>query len=265
MANNRPIGIFDSGLGGLTVAKEIFSILPNESTIYIGDTARVPYGNRSSSTIIQFTSELISFLIKQDVKAIVVACATASSLALETVKQQFPQIPIFGVINPAAKTAAKTTKNHQIGIIGTRATIASKAFSKAIKVHNSQANISTQACPLFVPIIEEGITHGKILDSAIEFYLQKLPTSIDTLVLGCTHYPIITSKIQKYLPRTNLINPGKSVASSLKQNLEAKQLQSTNTKPTHVFYATDVTPNFKRIAEMFLGFQIEIKTHHLDH
>lgn len=264
MTNDRPIGIFDSGLGGLTVAKEIFQALPNESTIYIGDTARVPYGNRSPETITQFSSQMVSFLISQRVKAVVVACATASSFALESLRIQFPGVPIYGVINAAAKTASESTHNHQIGIIGTRGTIASGAFARAVQANDPDATIYAQACPLFVPIIEEGMTKGKIVDAVIEKYMMNLPPSIDTLVMGCTHYPIIAEAIGQFLPKTTLINPGKSLAGALTKDLKNQQLLSDKTKAVHTFFATDVTNNFKETAQMFLGFPIELHHHHLD-
>lgn len=263
MSHNRPIGIFDSGLGGLTVTKEIHQLLPNESTVYIGDTARVPYGNRSPETVTQFSSKLVQFLIDRQVKAIVVACATASSVALESLQRQFSQIPIIGVIQPTAKTVASSHASD-IAILGTRATIQSKSFANAILTTSPQTKIRAIACPLFVPLIEEGITTGPILEKVIDLYLQSLAQNPPTTaILGCTHYPLITDALQHYLPSTQFINVGVSTAHELKTILNTSSLESDNSPVKHEYYATDVTDNFRIIAEQFLQSPLTITSTHL--
>lgn len=261
MSDNRPIGIFDSGVGGLTVAKEIYKYLPNESTVYVGDTARVPYGNRSPETITLFSRQITQFLLKENVKAIVVACATASSVALDTLKQEFPQIPIIGVIDAASQNALEMTKTNGIGIIGTRATITSNSFGKRIKQLNTTTSTITQACPLFVPLVEEGILDGPIAQATIDHYLKEFKnTQIDTLIMGCTHYPLLEPLVQQYLPHVQLINVGTSVAHALHTILITNGLVSLDTNiPTHLCYSTDLTDNFTRIAQLFLNAPVELK------
>jgi glutamate racemase len=262
MSNHRPIGIFDSGLGGLTVAKEIYRLLPNESTIYIGDTARVPYGNRSREAVTQFTQELIDALLTLDVKAVVIACGTASSVALPNLQDAYKQIPIIGVIEPAAENAVSVTTSNHIGVIGTQATIASNSFGNFIKKSNPHIEIHNQSCPLFVPIVEEGIINDHpILLEAIKHYLNKLQqTQIDTLILGCTHYPIISHAIADYLPGVNLINAGVSVAQELNHLLINNHIENTSAKsPRHRYFVTDINQNFEEVAQTFLGKQISIE------
>ncbi len=267
MSDSRPIGIFDSGLGGLTVAKEIYHHLPHESTIYIGDTARVPYGNRSPETIISFSRQMVSFLLTKNVKAIVVACATASSTSLTVLQQDFPNIPIIGVIDAAAKKATEITPSGNIGILATRATIKSQSFVHAINMYSKQgivpSKITSLACPLFVPIIEEGILSGAIIESVAQHYVHQLgDSSIKTIILGCTHYPLITPIIQQLLPSVHLINLGAPTANALESVLGKNKIESTNT-PTHEYYATDVTENFTRVANLFLESAITINHYHL--
>ncbi len=263
MSDNRPIGIFDSGLGGLTVTKEIHQLLPHESTIYVGDTARVPYGDRSPETIIQFSSQLVQFLIERDVKAIVVACATASSVALESLQQQFPSLPIIGVVQPTAKTVTFTNP-ASVAILGTRTTIQSKSFENAILTSSPQTIIHAIACPLFVSLIEEGITSGSVLDSVIDSYLRPLTTDFPTsTILGCTHYPLIAESLQQYLPHTQLINVGVSTAKELEAILKSSQLVSATNDINREYFTTDVTSNFRNTAEKFLKSSLTIHPVHL--
>jgi glutamate racemase len=262
MSDHRPIGIFDSGLGGLTVAKEIYRLLPNESTIYIGDTARVPYGNRSREAVTQFTQELIDALLTFDVKAVVIACGTASSVALPNLQDAYKQIPIIGVIEPAAENAVSVTTSNHIGVIGTQATIASNSFGNFIKKSNPHIEIHNQSCPLFVPIVEEGIINDHpILLETIKHYLSRLrQTQIDTLILGCTHYPIISHAIADYLPGIHLINAGESVAEKLHRLLTKYQLENSGSKnPVHRYFVTDMNQNFETVAQTFLGKPIAIE------
>ena len=195
--NNRPIGVFDSGLGGLTVLKEIMKITPNENIVYFGDTARVPYGPRSKETIIKYTFQAIDFLISKNVKAIVIACNTATARALKEANEKY-DLPIIGVIEAGAKTAAYTTKNKIVGVIGTDGTIRSKAYNIEIAKIDPEIKIVDKACPLFVPIVEEGWANTDIASLTARRYLEELmDKGIDSLVLGCTHYPFVRDSIKK--------------------------------------------------------------------
>jgi len=214
--DKRPIGIFDSGLGGLTVVKEIKKRLPNESIIYLGDTARVPYGTRSKETITKFSLQDVLFLTEQKVKCVVIACNTASALAFKEIKKRLV-IPVFDVVSVGAKMAVETTKNKRVGIIGTRGTVTSHAYQKAIHKQNPRTLVYEKACPLFVPLIEEGEIGGKATEMLVSKYLNPLKNNkIDTLILGCTHYPIIKNIIQKKIgKRVVLVNSGEEIAKVL--------------------------------------------------
>ena len=193
--NTAPVGVFDSGVGGLTVAREIMRQLPNENLVYFGDTARVPYGSKSKNNIIRFSRQIIRFLQTKNVKAIVIACNTASALALETVEKEI-DIPIIGVIVPGARAAVQETKNGMIGVAGTEATIRSETYTKVIKSMNPDAVVIGKPCPLFVPLVEEGFAKHKITEEVIDIYLSDMKkTDIDTMILGCTHYPLLRSRI----------------------------------------------------------------------
>jgi len=196
---DKPIGVFDSGIGGLTVVKEIIKLLPYENLVYFGDTARVPYGIKSKETIIKFSLENTLFLLQQDVKVIVVACNTSSSLALPIIRRHF-KIPIIGVIMPGAKEAVYATKNKKIGVLGTRATINSNAYEEEIKRLDSGMHVYSQACPMFVPLVEEGWINDSITTKVAEKYLGLMRAKgVDTVILGCTHYPLLKSKIQEVM------------------------------------------------------------------
>ena len=222
--NNRPIGVFDSGLGGLTVLKEIMKITPNENIVYFGDTARVPYGPRSKETIIKYTFQAIDFLISQNVKAIVIACNTATATALKEANEKY-DIPIIGVIEAGARTAAYTSKNKTVGIIGTDGTIRSKAYNAEIAKIDSQIKIIDKSCPLFVPIVEEGWANTDIASLTAKRYLNDLmQEGIDSLVLGCTHYPLLKKTIGEIVgEKVTLVNPAKETAKDLKKILEEKK------------------------------------------
>lgn len=258
MSDNRPIGIFDSGLGGLTVAKEIIKILPGEDIVYLGDTARVPYGTRSEETVRKFSLEDANFLLKHNVKIIVIACNTASAWAGEFLKSEI-KIPVFEVISNAAKDAVESTKNKKIGVIGTRGTIRSGAYESKIKALDKGVSVISSACPLFVPFIEEGETEGRALTLIAEKYLKEIKDSgVDTLILGCTHYPIIRKIIEKETDGITLIDPGESEARSVKEFLEREGLVSgRDSGGKQEFFVTDLNPRFTEVAEMFLGGKIE--------
>lgn len=254
----KPIGIFDSGIGGLTVLKEIAKLLPNENLIYLGDTARVPYGIRSAETVIKYSLECAFFLFRKEIKMLVVACNTSSSLSLEILKKKLP-IPVIGVIEPGVKAALKVTKNGKIGIIGTEATIQSEAYPKKIKSINPDIEVVSKACPLFVPLVEEGILEGKIAELVVERYLKELKNSgIDTLVLGCTHYPLLKKTIQQYMGGIQLVDSAQEIAQEVKDLLFLQKLINKNSKAgAKTFYVTDSPERFKKIGEIFLNYEIK--------
>jgi glutamate racemase len=260
MLDNRPIGIFDSGVGGLTVVKEIMKLLPDEQIIYLGDTARVPYGSKSEKSIKGFTLEASLFLLEHDVKMIIIACNSASSVAVDYMKKMF-KIPFLGVIEPGAEAAIKKTENNKVGVIGTTRTIESDAYTKAI--HRLQPGITVfkKACPLFVPLAEEGWVDHKITRMVANEYLDKLNISgIDTLILGCTHYPILKGIIQEVVSEeVSLIDSGVETAKITKNILNRYKLNANreNEEPNHIFYVTDAPDKFRKIGERFLGKDIE--------
>jgi glutamate racemase len=256
----RPIGVFDSGIGGLTVVKELMRQLPGEDIVYLGDTARLPYGTKSAATIIRFTLDNILFLLKQNVKLIIIACNTASSLALDAVRKHF-RIPIIGVIQPGASQAAKVTKTRCIGVIGTRATIKSKAYERQIKSINPKIKVISGACPLFVPLVEEGWFSHSATTIIARNYLQPLikNNNIDTLILGCTHYPLLKAIIRKVLGRDiRLVDSAKQVVREVGEILGDKGLKKHNPKGDRKckFYVTDDPEGFSRQAVRFLGYRL---------
>jgi len=257
MKNNSPIGVFDSGLGGLTVVKQLTRLLPHENIIYLGDTARVPYGPRGSETIKHFSEENTIFLLSKKVKLIVIACNTSSAVAADYLKRKFSKVPIFEVIEPTSKDAAE--KGKKIGVIGTRATIGSMAYERNIKKYSKSAKVFTKACPLFVPFIEEGDTKTRALGLIARDYLRGFRLAkIDTLIMGCTHYPIIRSVIKKEVDNNvRLIDPGKAVAKEVFEFLKKNsRINTQRTNGKKEFFVTDLTDRFTKVAEMFLGEKI---------
>jgi len=252
------IGVFDSGIGGLTVLKEIRKVLPNEKIFYFGDTARVPYGEKTKELITRYSKEIVEFLLDKEVSAIVVACNTATALALEELRKTF-KIPIIGVIKAGAKTAINTTKSGNIGVIGTKATVNSKRYEEEIKKLSENVKVIAKACPLFVPAVEEGILDGKLVDQIIKTYLDDFEKEIDTLILGCTHYPLLKSAIGKIYTDLNIVDPARETALDLKEILEEKNLLKNDaTKNREVkYYVTDGKDKFKEIGIMFLDENIE--------
>ncbi|MCL6494931.1 MAG: glutamate racemase [Ignavibacterium sp.] len=258
MEKEKPIGVFDSGIGGLTVVKRLMSVLPKESIVYFGDTARVPYGSKSNETVIEYSIQNTKFLLQKGVKAVVVACNTASSIALNELRKNF-DVPIIGMIVPGAQMAIDETRNNKIGVIGTRATISNKAYSKAIKEINSEIEVFEKACPLFVPLAEEGWTHHKATYEIAEEYLKELrEKSIDTLVLGCTHYPILADVIQDVIGKNvKLIDSGIASSEVVRSELHRIGLETNSAIPGNAsFYVSDLPTTFKEVAELFLGKQI---------
>ncbi|WP_042277249.1 glutamate racemase [[Clostridium] dakarense] len=256
--SDRPIGVFDSGLGGLTVLKEIMKILPNEDIVYFGDTARVPYGSRSKDTIIKYTFQAINFLLSKNVKAIVIACNTATARALKEANEKY-DIPIIGVIEAGARTAAYSTKNKIVGVIGTEGTITSKAYNLEIEKIDKDIKIIDKACPLFVPIVEEGWSNTDIATLTAKRYLDELiKQDIDSLVLGCTHYPILKRTIGEVVgEKIKLVNPAKETAIDLKKILENQDLMNNNSKVSYEYYVSDIPEKFANIAGEFLKKEIE--------
>ena len=253
----KPIGVFDSGIGGLTVVKELKKQLPCENIIYLGDTARVPYGTKSKTTVIRFSIENILFLLKHNVKLIVVACNTASSLALKAVKKHF-KIPIIGVISPGVKEAVYATKNRRVGIIGTPATIKSRAYELEIKKINPRIKVISYATPLFVPLVEEGwLSESATLEIAKKYLRVFKKQDIDTLILGCTHYPLLKSTIRKIIGKDIvLVDSAKQVTREVKDILTNQgALNNPNRfhKAREVFFVTDAPANFAKLARRFLG------------
>ena len=251
----KPIGVFDSGIGGLTVVKRIAASLPEENIVYFGDTARVPYGSKSNDTVIEYSLEDARFLMQKNVKAIVVACNTASSIAMGELKRNFT-VPIIGMIEPGAQTAIKSTKNKRIGVIGTRATISNMAYSKKIKELNPQIEVFETACPLFVPLAEEGWVNHKATYEIAEEYLKGLrEKDIDTLVLGCTHYPILSEVIQKVMgENVQLVDSGIVATEMIRNELDRTDLHTNSyAVGNQVLYVSDIPTKFREVAELFLG------------
>jgi len=249
------IGIFDSGVGGLTIVKEAFKELPSYDIIYFADLAHSPYGTKSKSTIEKFATQITRFLLKRGAKIIIIACNTASAQAYKTLKKEF-SIPVFDVITPAVEEAAKVTKNKRIGIIGTYGTIRSKAYENAFKKFNFNFQIFSKACPLFVPLVEENFINRPETKRIAKYYLRELKNKqIDTLVLGCTHYPLLKDIIQKVMGKgVTLIDSFKVIQSVVEKIKKDKELNSSLGKNNkQIYFASDSLNNFKEIAERFLG------------
>ena len=256
--NTAPIGVFDSGVGGLTVAREIMRQLPEENVVYFGDTARVPYGSKSKNNIIRFSRQIIHFLRTKKVKAIVIACNTASALALDTVQKEF-DIPIIGVIIPGARAAVSETRNGKIGVLGTEATIKSETYTKVIRSLKADAEVVGKPCPLFVPLVEEGFAKHRITEEVIDIYLADMKkTDIDTMILGCTHYPLLRSRIMEYFgEKVHIVNPAYETAMDLKAILKERNIANQSGEPgTYDFYVSDAAEKFTRFADSILPYDV---------
>ena len=259
---DAPVGVFDSGVGGLTVAREIMRNLPSEKIVYFGDTARVPYGSKSKETVIRYSRQIIRFLQEQQVKAIVVACNTASAFALDTVRNEF-DIPIIGVIESGAKVAAARTRNKRVGIIGTVGTVGSGIHAQYLKKLDPEITVFGKACPLFVPLVEEGWLHDPVTVEVASRYLKELQDKdVDTLILGCTHYPLIRSTICQVMgEEVCLVNPAYETALELGKLLEEQGLSSTGTVQKEFpyrFYVSDLADEFKEFANSILPYDVEM-------
>ncbi len=255
--SKRSIGVFDSGLGGLTVFKEMRKALPNENIVYFGDTARVPYGNKSKQTVIKFSTENILFLLKKRVKMVVVACNTASSLALTQVGRVF-DIPIIGVVESGVKKALEVSANGRIGVIGTRSTISSGSYDKSLLKKNKKVKVTSCACPLFVPLVEEGTLNGPIVKEVMKKYLTKMKSKkIDTIILGCTHYPLLKKEIGSFLKGVTIVDSAQEVARYAAKILEKEDiLNDGKKKGKEEFFVTDEQKSFAKHAKLFLKREI---------
>lgn len=258
---SAPIGVFDSGVGGLTVAREIMRQLPNEKIVYFGDTARVPYGSKSKDTVTRFSRQIVRFLQTQEVKTIVVACNTASAYALDEIEKEF-SIPMIGVVKPAVKVASETTHNGKVGVIATQATISSHVYGEYMKQIDQKMEVLGKACPLFCPLVEEGLLEDPVTDEIARRYLLELvDTGIDTLILGCTHYPLIRDTIQRVVgDGVTLVNPAYETARELKVMLS--ELDLLNDAPPDLgankyqFYVSDGADKFKTFANSIIKYGI---------
>ena len=255
---NAPIGVFDSGVGGLTVAAALRDLLPGESIFYIGDTARVPYGGKSAETVERYSTELTGLLLAENAKVVVVACNTASALALPRLEERF-RTPIVGVIEPGARAAIAATRSGRIGVIGTRATIYSRAYERALHAIEPKIHVASQACPMFVPLIEEGWLDDPVTDLIVRRYLEKLlREDVDVIVLGCTHYPLLKSAIQKFVgPDIALVDSAKNCAEAVRTLLRGSSLLAPRTQVGRLRVAlTDRSDGFLRVAESALNLQV---------
>lgn len=251
----RPIGVFDSGVGGLTVVKELIRQLPGEDIVYFGDIARVPYGIKSKETVIRFSVESILFLLKHDVKLICVACNTVSSLALPAIKNHF-KVPVIGVISPGVREAVYATRNGRIGVIGTRGTIRSRSYEEQISQLDAGAKVTAMACPLFVPFVEEGWIDGKVVEEVVSTYLKPIKAAgCDTVILGCTHYPVLKPVIRRVMGNdVVLIDSAKQVAMEVKKSLDQEgALGARRSRARRDFYVSDNPQWFQELAGRFLG------------
>lgn len=262
MDRNAPVGVFDSGVGGLTVAREIMRQMPDERIVYFGDTARVPYGSKSRDTVIRYSEQIIRFLKTQGVKAIVIACNTASAYALETVKKEL-DIPIIGVINAGARTAVEATHNGKIGVIGTEGTIGSGIYTEVMKQLRPGIEVVGKSCPLFVPLVEEGLLHDSVTDEIASRYLSVLKGRyIDTLVLGCTHYPLLRSTMRRLMGEdVTLVNPAYETAIELKELLKEQEMDCDPSVPAegekYRFYVSDLAEKFTDFATSILPNEVK--------
>ncbi len=256
---NAPIGVFDSGVGGLTVVRELMRQLPNENIIYFGDTARVPYGSKSKQTVLKYSKQIVRFLRTKNVKAIVIACNTASALALDEIEAEI-DIPIIGVVEPGAKMAAENTKTKSIGIIATEATIKSGIYNKYLRELNPEITVVEKACPLFVPLVEEGLIEDRVTDDIVGRYLQELKEyHVDSLILGCTHYPLIRNPIKRFMgEQVELVNPAYETAKSLKELLiDQDLLNDAKGVVKHQYYVSDGVDKFISFADKVLPCHVE--------
>jgi glutamate racemase len=254
----RPVGVFDSGIGGLTVLKALVEALPAEDFIYLGDTARLPYGTKSSEVIVRYSRENTEFLLAKGIKLLVVACNSSSAVALAEIARA-TIVPVIGVIDPGAYAAVKASRSGKIGVIGTEATIASGAYTRAIQNLRPRAEIYTRACPLLVPLVEEGWTDNDIAERTVDYYLESLKASgIDTLLLGCTHYPLLRGVFGRVLgPGVRIIDSATATASAVRERLAVLGLKRVGGVGGQSFFVTETPDRFVRVGRRFMGPQVE--------
>ena len=260
--DNRYIGVFDSGVGGLTSVPYIMRMLPDERIIFFGDTARTPYGSKAAGTIRQFTEQIGSFMVENDVKMMVAACNTISAVALDDLQRKYPHIPMIGTIRPTAKVVARDCREtDRIGIMATKATVRSESYLKRIREKNpGMKHLYQIACPAFVPLIEEGIIDHEIMDLTIRYYLDDFieKHGIDTLVLACTHYPLISGNLKRLYPGVKLISSSEEAATALKIELERRDMLAVpGNDRENIFYASDLSDNFLNMIRLLLGDDVE--------
>jgi glutamate racemase len=259
MANrDSAIGVFDSGIGGLTVLHKIIEALPRENTIYLGDTARSPYGTKSVETVLRYSFENSEFLVEKDIKLLVVACNTSTAIALGRLRERFT-IPVIGVIEPGVRRAVQSTKNKKIGVIGTDATIQSGAYTRALKAADSMIEVYSRACPLFVPLVEEGWTDNAVVQLTVKNYLGSLKQSgIDTQILGCTHYPLLKKPIRGFMGKAmRLVDSAEEIAIEVAALLKRQSLARKQANGAHGFFVTDAPERFIKVGRRFLGEKVE--------
>ena len=253
--NEKPIGVFDSGIGGLTVVRALSARLPGENIVYFGDTARVPYGPKSPTVVREYAQQDVDFLVSREVKMVVIACNTVSAVAIDVVQKR-ARVPVVAVILPGAREAVRATKNRKVGVIGTIATVESGAYANAIRQLDPGVQVFARACPLFVPLAEEGwVDHKATALVAKEYLFPFTPERIDTLILGCTHYPVLRGAIARAVdPRVTLVDSGEAVAADVERALEEKGLRNpSRQKPNLEFFVSDLPARFTEIGERFLG------------
>lgn len=258
LSKDSAIGVFDSGIGGLTVLHQIIEALPRENTVYLGDTARSPYGTKSVDTVLRYSFENSEFLVEKGVKTVVVACNTSTAIALEALRGKL-SVPVLGVIEPGVRRAIKSTRNKKVGVIGTEATIQSGAYTHALKAADPSIEVYSRACPLFVPLVEEGWTDNGVVDMTVKAYLESLKQSgIDTLILGCTHYPLLKKAIRKYMGSgVRLVDSAEEVAKEVAALLKRSAMSRKTGKGSHGFFVTDAPDRFIKVGRRFLGEKVE--------
>ncbi len=256
--NNAPLGVFDSGIGGLTVARALFERLPQESVIYFGDTARVPYGPKSPDTVRRYSAEILAYLLHRGVKAVVVACNTSTAHALDYL-QAHSSVPVVGVIEPGARAAVTATKTGTIGVIGTAGTIASGAYERAIQALRPDARVHSLPCPLFVPLVEEGWFEHPAAELIAREYLAPLERAkVDVLVLGCTHYPLLKPLLARVMgPDVTLVDSAAETATAVSKELERLELLANDGARDHRFVVSDDEPHFRKVGALFLGAKLK--------
>ncbi len=258
MDRDAAIGIFDSGVGGLTVLHAVLGALPHEHLIYLGDTGRTPYGSKSAETITRYAVESADFLVERRLKLLVIACNAATATALDVLRRHVP-VPVIGVVEPGVRAAIRATRNGRIGVIGTEATIGASAYTRALRAHHPTVEVFTRACPLFVPLAEEGWTEGQVARGVAETYLASLARSgIDTLILGCTHYPLLKPLIAEVMgPSVTLVDSAAETAREVAERLERDALARSEGPGSTSFFVTDAPERFVRIGQRFLGARVE--------